>query len=171
MQEEANQKTVGIAVQGTKMTGRAFLRACEKYLQYRKEQKRLKQQRREPDPASYEINQPKRVKVDRLLREGEGVSTVTIKDESIKPFERLARKNGIRYAIKKDKSTSPPTYIIFFKGKNAEVIDNTLKEFTKRQLAKGERKQVIHTKLENFKKLAKEKAGDLSKVRHKQQER
>ena len=32
MQEEANQKTVGIAVQGTKMTGRAFLRACEKYL-------------------------------------------------------------------------------------------------------------------------------------------
>ena len=91
MQEEANQKTVGIAVQGTKMTGRAFLRACEKYLQYRKEQKRLKQQRREPDPASYEINQPKRVRVDRLLREGEGVSTVTIKDNSIKPFERLAR--------------------------------------------------------------------------------
>ena len=26
MQEEANQKTVGIAVQGTKMTGRAFLK-------------------------------------------------------------------------------------------------------------------------------------------------
>ena len=66
-----------------------------------------------------------------MLREGEGVSTVTIKDNSIKPFERLARKNGIRYAIKKDKSTSPQTYIIFFKGKNAEVIDNTLKEFTK----------------------------------------
>ena len=58
MQEEANQKTVGVAVQGTKMT--------------------VKQQRREHDPASYEINQPKRVRVDRLLREGEGVSTVTI---------------------------------------------------------------------------------------------
>ena len=92
MQEEANQKTVGIAVQGTKMTGRVFLSTCEKYLQYRKEQKRLKQQRREPDLASYEINQPKRVRVDRLLREGEGVSTVTIKDNSIKPFERLARE-------------------------------------------------------------------------------
>ena len=61
MQEEANQKTVGIAVQVTKMTGRAFLRACEKYLQYRK-----------------------------------------------------------------DKRTSPPTYIIFFKGKNAEVNCNGL---------------------------------------------
>ena len=65
------------------------------------------------------------MKVDRLVREGEGVSSIEIKDNSIREFEKLARKNGIRYAVKKDKSTSPPTYFIFFKGKNAEVIDNT----------------------------------------------
>lgn len=167
MQEEANQKTVGIAVQGTKMTGRMFLKACDKFLQYRKEQKRLKRQ----DPANYKINQPKRVKVERLVREGDGVSSIEIKDNSIRDFEKLARKNGIRYAVKKDKSTSPPTYFIFFKGKNAEVIDNTIREFTKRQLAKGERKPVIHEKLENFKKLARESANKLSKVKNKQQER
>ncbi|MBQ5441367.1 MAG: PcfB family protein, partial [Firmicutes bacterium] len=39
---------------------------------------------------------------------------------------RLARKNGIRYAVKKDKATDPPTYYIFFKGKSAEVIEATL---------------------------------------------
>ena len=168
MQEEANQKTVGIAVQGTKMTARVFMRACEKFLQYRKEQKRLKKQ----DPANYKSNQPKRVKVSRLVREGDGVSSIEIKDESIKEFEKLARKNGVRYAVKKDKTTSPPTYYIFFKGKNAEVIDNTLREYTKRQLTRGEKKPVIHDKLENFKKVAKEAAASkLSKVKNKQQER
>ena len=30
MQEEANQKTVGIVVEGGKFTGRMFLRACDK---------------------------------------------------------------------------------------------------------------------------------------------
>ena len=73
------------------------------------------------------------------MQEGDGVSNVEIKDDSIKVFERLARKNGIRYAVKKEKATDPPTYYIFFKGKSAEVIEATLKEFTKAKLERSGR--------------------------------
>ena len=55
--------------------------------------------------------------VKELVKEGAGVASVEIKDEKIRQFERIARRNGVRYAIKKDKSTTPPTYIVFFKAK------------------------------------------------------
>ena len=76
MQEEANQKTVGIAVQGGKMTGRLFLRAVEKYLHYRHEQKQYKKR----DPTNYEMNKPKKVRIKKLVKEGTGVSSVELKD-------------------------------------------------------------------------------------------
>lgn len=167
MQEEANQKTVGLAVAATKMTGRLFIRVCDRYLQHRANEKRMKKS----DPTNYKQNQPKKVKVKTLVKEGAGVSSVEIKDESIKQFERIARKNGVRYAIKKDKSTTPPTYLIFFKGKDAEVINATLREFTKRQLEKGQHKDVIHERLAKYKAVAKEAASKLAKDKNKDRTR
>ena len=77
-------------------------------------------------------NDPKRVKVKDLVKDGSGVSPVEIMDEKIRAFEKLARSNGVRYAIKKDKTTVPPTYIVFFRAKDAEMIDRTMKEFVKK---------------------------------------
>ena len=166
MQEEANQKTVALVIQGGKLTGRLFARAIEKYLRYRHEQKQYKKR----DPTNFKMNKPKKVQVKRLVKEGTGVSSVELKDDHIRKFERLARKNGIRYAIKKDKSTTPPTYLIFFKGKDAEVIDATLREYTKRQLKKTSR-PIIHEKLQKFVAMAKEAATKLAKDKNKEQVR
>lgn len=166
MQEEANEKTVGLAVQGGKMTGRLFLRAVEKYLQYKHEKTQYKKR----DPTNYELNKPKKVRIKKLVKEGAGVSSVELKDDHIRRFERLARKNGVRYAIKKDRSTSPPTYLIFFKGKDGEVIDSVLREYAKRQLKKTSR-PIIHEKLQKYVDLAKEMTSKIAKDRNKEQVR
>lgn len=79
------------------------------YLQHRKEQKRS-------NPKNTDI-QMKKVRVKDLVKEGSGVSSIAIQDEEIRKFEQIARKNGVKYAIKKDKTTVPPTYYIFFKAK------------------------------------------------------
>lgn len=88
LQEEANQKTIGLVVQGSKMTGRLFMKVCNAYIRHRKEQRRIKRQ----NPKNYEMNKPKRVTVKKLVREGAGVSTIESKDDSIREFERIARK-------------------------------------------------------------------------------
>lgn len=173
MQEQANEKTVGIAVQASKMSGRLFMRMVEKYMNYRREVKRDKKYAQRTDPEKQKINQAKKVKVKTLVKEGAGVSSVEIKDEKIRQFEKLARKNGVRYAIKKDKSTTPPTYIIFFKAKDGEVIDRTMKEFLKRNISKDdkEKEPVIASKLKKFKAVVAEAATKISKIKNKQQER
>ena len=123
MQERVNEKTVAVAVQATKMSGRMIARIGEMYLRHVREKRRDNKLTKSRDPSTYKHNRAGKVKIRTLMQEGDGVSNVEIKDDSIKVFERLARKNGIRYAVKKDKATDPPTYYIFFKGKSAEVIE------------------------------------------------
>lgn len=162
MQEEANEKTVGLAVQTTKLTGRGLVRVASMYLQHRKEQKRAN-----PKDAT---QQAKKVKVKDLVKEGNGVSSIAIQDEEIRKFERIARKNGVRYAIKKDKATTPQTYYIFFKAKDVDVIDSTLREFTKKQLSKG-KQPVIKKKIQKFKEIIQQLGAKKPKTRNKQQTR
>lgn len=104
MQERVNEKTVAIAVQATKMTGRLLARIGEMYLRHVREKRRDHKMAKSRDPSTFKQNQAGKVKIKTLMREGDGVSNVEIKDDSIKVFERLARKNGIKYAVKKDKT-------------------------------------------------------------------
>ena len=104
MQERVNEKTVAVAVQATKMSGRMIARIGEMYLRHVREKRRDNKLTKSRDPSTYKHNRAGKVKIKTLMQEGDGVSNVEIKDDSIKVFERLARKNGIRYAVKKDKA-------------------------------------------------------------------
>lgn len=150
MQEEANQRTVGLVVTATKFTGRTFARAVDRYLQHRRTVVREHKQEKNRDPSTYKTNQPKRIKMKTLVKEGAQVSSIELKDDNIRAFEKIAKKHGIRYAIKKDKSTDPPTYLIFFKGKDAEVINHALREFTKKQLNRKDKTPVISERLKKY---------------------
>ena len=39
------------------------------------------------------------------------------------------QKYNIDYAIRKDKTQDPPKYIVFFKGRDADVISRAFKDF------------------------------------------
>ena len=43
-------------------------------------------------------------------------------DGNIKSFERVARKYNVDFAVKKDKTTVPPKYVVFFKGRDADAV-------------------------------------------------
>ena len=40
-------------------------------------------------------------------------------------------KYNVDFAVKRDKTTEPPKYLVFFKGKDADVIAQAFKEFVK----------------------------------------
>ena len=65
----------------------------------------------------------------KLVGEGVGVSSIEVTDGNIKSFERVARKYNVNFVVKKDKTTNPPKYVVFFKGRDADAVAQAFKEF------------------------------------------
>ena len=43
----------------------------------------------------------------------------------------MAKKYNVDFAVKKDRTVEPPKYMVFIKGKDADVITQAFKEFVK----------------------------------------
>ena len=111
MQEEVENRTLTLIVSGTKFTGRLLKAAITKYMAHRKEKKLNKQKSRD----SPVIPKGKQT-VKQLVGQNQGVSNIEITDPSIKEFEKIARKYGVDYAVKKDRSTLPAQVPDLFQG-------------------------------------------------------
>ena len=160
MQEEVENRTLTLVVSGTKFTGRLFKAAISKYMAHRRE-KKLEKQRSRDSPVTPKGKQT----VKQLIGQNQGVSNIEINDPSIRDFERIARKYGVDYAVKKDRSTSPPKYLIFFKGRDADALTAAFSEYTQKKVKKADRSErpSVRAKLAQFKELLKNTVVDRSR--------
>ena len=122
MQEEVNRQVIGLAVNTTKMTGRTLAKAIQMYLQHKKDKSK--------NPEIYHGKQT----IKQLMKQNAALSNIEITDKNIRSFESVAKKYNIDYALKKDTSEQPPRYLVFFKGRDVDVINMAFKEFTQKQL-------------------------------------
>ena len=136
MQEEATQKTIALVFKSSKLTASVLQKAMKMYLEHH----RHKQQRVHG-----------KISVKELVGQGMGASSIEVTDNNIKSFERVAKKYNVDFSVKKDKTISPPKYIVFFKGKDADVITQAFKEFVKTNEKKQSRESV-RAKLNHFRK-------------------
>ena len=90
--------------------------------------------------------------VKERVGQNQGVTNIEITDKNIKDFERFARKYGVDYALKKDRSGDKPKYLVFFKARDADALTAAFKEYT----AKTDRRKERPSILEQLRKL-----GDL----------
>ena len=157
MQEEVENRTLTLIVSGTKFTGRLFKAAISKYMAHRRE-KKLEKQRSRDSPVTPKGKQT----VKQLIGQNQGVSNIEINDPSIKDFERIARKYGVDYAVKKDRSASPPKYLIFFKARDADALTAAFTEYTGKKVKKAEKTErpSVLAKLAQFKELLKNTVVD-----------
>lgn len=160
MQEEVENRTLTLVVSGTKFTGRLFKAAISKYMAHRRE-KKLEKQRSRDSPVTPKGKQT----VKQLIGQNQGVSNIEINDPSIRDFERIARKYGVDYAVKKDRSASPPKYLIFFKARDADALTAAFSEYTQRKVKKADRSESpsVLEKLSHFKELIKNAVVDRTK--------
>ena len=160
MQEEVENRTLTLIVSGTKFTGRLFKAAISKYMAHRRE-KKLEKQRGRDSPVTPKGKQT----VKQLIGQNQGVSNIEINDPSIKDFERIARKYGVDYAVKKDRSASPPKYLIFFKARDADALTAAFSEYTQKKVKKADRSEraSVLAKLAQFKELLKNTVVDRSR--------
>lgn len=157
MQEEVENRSVALVISGTKLTARTLKSAILKYLAWRKN-KKLK------EPAIPRGKQS----VKNLAKQDQGLSNIEVTDKNIKSFERVAKKYGVDFAIKKDKSVSPPKYLVFFKGRDADAITSAFNEFTAKTMRKAERPSVL-AQLKKFAQLVKNSITDRVKSKSKEQ--
>lgn len=138
MQDEVENRTLTLIVNGTKFTGRLLRSAIAKYMAHRKEVRQTKQHKRESPVIPHG-----KQSVRQLIGQNQGVSNIELTDPSIRTFERIARKYGVDFAVKKDRSAAPPKYFIFFKGRDADALTAAFTEYTQKTVRKAERPSVL----------------------------
>lgn len=148
MQEEVNERVVLVIKGGVTLSARALAKAMRKVLELRKNK----------NLSSHQKTGKQNIK--QLIRQNAGVSNIELTNSNIKSFDRTARKYGIDYAVKKDRLSTPPKYLVFFKSRDADAMTAAFTEFSKRTLRKEKQKQSVKKTLEVFKKLIKEKGLD-----------
>ncbi len=152
MQEQINEKTVALSIKTAKLTAEVLQKAIRKMLNARKNKA----------PKQYKGKQT----LKHLMKQNTGVSSMEITDANIKAFEPIAKKYGLDYSLKKVKGEEPPRYLVFFKGRDVDVMTEAFKEFAAKQLNR-EKKPSIRKMLANFRDKAKQMNQSRQKEKNK----
>ena len=128
MQEEADQKTIALAVKTGKLTAQVLQAAIRKYLAARQK----------GTGKAHHGQQSLR----QLKKDGSALSNIEITDANIGLIKPCAKKYGVDFTLRKDATTQPPHYIVIFKAKDADNMEQAFKEFTAKKLQREERPSI-----------------------------
>ena len=149
-----------MTVSTAKLTGRIFKAAICKDLAYCKDRQTEKKT----------VIPHGKQSVKQLIGQNQGVSTIESNDPHIRNFEKIARKYGVDYAIKKVKTEGKPKYVIFFKARDADALTQAFTEYT-RKSTEREKKPSVRKLLRNLIAKSKNKERERTKDRNRGAER
>ena len=142
MQDVVRDKSVALVIHvgkdGGRLTAELLKLAIRRYQKHAGEPKHGKQS------------------VKSLVKQGAGVQNIEITDKNIKSFERVARKYGVDFAVKKDPENG--RYLVFFKAKDADALNAAFAEYTAKTLNRQKEKPSLLKQLAHFKQIAQEMA-------------
>ena len=116
MQDEVNEKIIALCVQTTRMSTGVLKASMRKFLDgmSRQKQKRVQVKQAVKTGKAQEKGRAKERKrqerktphgkqtIKQLVAQGAQLTNIQITDQNIKSFDRVARKYGIDYSLKKD---------------------------------------------------------------------
>ena len=157
MQDEVNTKVIALVIKGGRISAEVLEKALKKFVEEIE-----KAQRQASRPKTYRGKQS----IKHLVEQNAAISNIEVTDGNIKSFEHTARKYGIDYALKKDTSEQPPRYLVFFKGRDVDVMTQAFKEFSARTIKQKE-KPSLRQKLSRQKEQSKSQHREQAKVKSK----
>ena len=119
-------------------------------------------------PSQRILHQGKQT-LHQLKQHGASLTNIEITEQNIKAFSAVAKKYDIDYALKKDPSTDPPHYYVFFKAKDKDQLQPAFKEFTAMTLNR-EKRPTIREKLAQTQEQSKTKHREREKVKTRDRE-
>ena len=150
MQEEVNEKVIALSIKTGKLTAEVLQKSMKFFLS----QAKKKIDKKTLPHGKQTLKQ--------LAKQNAGVSNIEVTKDNIKAFESTAKKYGIDFALKKDSTETPPRYLVFFKGRDADALTAAFKEFSAKKLTQ-EQKPPIRKLIVSLK----EKAAALNTQRDK----
>lgn len=166
MQEEVNEKTIALCIKGGKITADILKAALRKYLQeMEKSQTKAQQKTQVRKQQKTEVVKRGKQSIKSMLERGCELSNIEITDNNIRSFERVARKYGIDYSLKRDKSVDPPKYLVFFRAKDVDVMTAAFKEYSGVTLQKSKKVSIRKRLQKAIEKAAKHR--ELEKTKQK----
>ena len=164
MQEEVNEKTISLCIKGGKITAQILKAALIKLLA----EMDKKKQRGKGEKS--QCKKTGRQSIKSLQKSGAQITNIVVTDNNIKSFDRVARKYGIDYSLKKVEQEGKSEYLVFFKAKDVDVM-TAFKEYTSETLKKQKRESVrqklekVKEELSNHRQLKKEKKREQEPIR------
>ena len=128
MQEEVTQKTIALSMKTGKLTAQVLQAALKKYLQHRAKGKTMLHHGQQS--------------LKQLKKHGAALSNIEITEANIGAFKPCAKKYGVDFALRKDKTIQPPHYVVIFKSKDADNLEQAFREFTAKTLSKEQRPSI-----------------------------
>ena len=128
MQEEVDQKTIALSMKTGKLTAQVLQAALKKYFQHRAKGKTTLHHGQQS--------------LKQLKKPGAALSNIEITEANIGAFKPCAKKYGVDFALRKDKTTQPPHYVVIFKSKDADNLEQAFREFTAKTLSKEQRPSI-----------------------------
>ena len=128
MQEEVDQKTIALSMKAGKLTAQVLQAALKKYLQHRAKGKTTLHHGQQS--------------LKQLKKHGAALSNIELTAANIGLFRPCAKKYGVDFTLRKDATTQPPHYIVIFKAKDADNMEQAFKEFTAKKLQREERPSI-----------------------------
>lgn len=128
IQEEIENKSVTLIINTSKLTARTMATAFSKFLRYSRG--KIKEH--------HDAKPQGKQTVKELIAQNQGVEKTELADkEEVKTFDRVARKYGVDYAIRKGVSEDGKSrYILFFKARDRSAIDQAMATYTADYLKK-----------------------------------
>ena len=150
MQDEVRDKSVALVIRvgknGGKLTADLLKWAIRQY----------QRQANEPQHGKQSVKS--------LVGQGDGVQNIEITDKNIKSFERVARKYGVDFALKKDPAEWK--YYVFFKARDEDALNAAFAEYTAKTIhRKAPEKPSVRQQLTHFKEVVRNMVQDKAKNR------
>lgn len=138
MQETSTQKTIALSVHAMQLTAEVLQKAIQTFLQ-RKVQGR---------PT-------KKLSLRSLAKQSGKLSNIEIKSNTIRDFDRIAKKFHVAYSVMKNgkENDGIKNYIIFFRADDVDRINMAFQKYAKCKL---EHKPSIMEKLQRAKEATRE---------------
>lgn len=165
MQEEVNEKTISLCIKGGKITAQILKAALIKLLA------EMDKKKKQQEKGKGQCKRTGRQSIKSLQRSGAQITNIVVTDNNIKSFDRVARKYGIDYSLKKVEQEGKTEYLVFFKAKDVDVMTAAFKEYTSETLKKQKRESVrqklekVKEELSNHRQLKKEKKREQEPIR------
>jgi len=156
MQEEIENRSVTLVITTSKLTARVLRDAMRRYLETKKYQNRTSLKKDAVKHGKQTVKQ--------LVGQGKGVTNIEVTDSNIGSFERVARKYGVDFAVKKDTSQHPPKYLVFFKAPDTDAMTAAFREFTAKAVKRKEKPSVL-AKLQAFRDIINQSLHGKTKTR------